>query len=258
MKSSTADIASRRVQLAELLKKEGYLSVSELSRRIRVSEATVRRDLGALEEQNQITRTHGGALSEYDTFFSSFYQRKSLNRELKKRIARSAAGLLEDNQRIFLDAGSTVYSVAAEISESSHRDLKIVTNSLPIAEIFVLRGTCEVHLLGGQLLPHQLIVVGPGVGLSLSAWRFDVAIFGAQAMDSNGLWNSQDQIVDFQRHVCGRSSQTVFCVDSTKLGQTGPSFLLRWQEVDRLVTTAPIELLNSKGVILRSDQYVQA
>lgn len=258
MKSSTADIASRRMHLADLLRQEGYLSVRELSERIRVSQATIRRDLGALEEQKQVTRTHGGALSEYDAFFTSFYQRDSLNRDMKKRIARSAAALLGDNQTVFLDAGSTVYSVAAAVSESPPENLTVVTNSLPIAEIFALSGSSEIHLLGGRLLPHQLVVVGPGAGLSLSAWRFDVAIFGAQAMDSSGLWNSQDQIVDFQRHVCGRSSQTVFCVDSTKLGMTGPSFLLRWQEADRLVTTASAELLHSGGIFLEDEQYVPA
>jgi DeoR/GlpR family transcriptional regulator of sugar metabolism len=258
MRSSVAEIHSRRERLSNLLRQEGYLSVSQLSKRFLVSEATIRRDLIALEKDRQITRTFGGALSEYDALFISFHQRKAQNRGLKQRIAKTAVTLLRPGQTIFLDAGSTVLAVASQIVASGLKDLTIVTNSLPIAEVFTSGGTSEVHLLGGHLLPHQLIVVGLGAGLSLSAWRFDLAFLGAQAMDREGLWNSQDGISDFQRHLCGRSSRSVFCLDESKLGQSGPSFLMQWREVDTLITTATPDQLSRISVTLEGDRHIQA
>lgn len=62
MKSSLAEISVRRDRLASLLKKEGYFSVVDLAGRFLVSEATIRRDLRALEEENLITRTYGSTL----------------------------------------------------------------------------------------------------------------------------------------------------------------------------------------------------
>jgi len=250
MKSSLQQIQSRREQLTSVLKQEGYLSVGALSERFLVSEATIRRDLNALEKENHVTRTYGGALSEYDAVFSSFQRRTSERRHLKKRIAKAATDLIGQGESVFLDAGCTVYSIAERIAEGELRGLTIVTNSIPTAEIVAQRGLCEVHLLGGHLLPHQLTVVGLGASLSLAAWRFDLSFFGAQGMDEDGLWNSRDAITDFQRHVAGRSRQSIFCVDESKLHHSAPSFLVQWPEVDRLITTASKHMLENKGIEL--------
>ena len=258
MKSSLAEINARRDRLASLLKQEGYLSVSELASRFLVSEPTVRRDLRALEEENLITRTYGGALSEYDALFMPFYQRNEQNREAKERIARAALQHVSAGQSLFLDAGSTVYAIAEQLGQSRIDSLKVVTNSLPVAEALASRGSNEVHLLGGCLLPHQLVVVGPGASLSLSAWGFDLAFLSAEAMDADGLWNSQDDISDFQRHLCGRSEQAVFCLDETKLGRKAPSFLTAWNEVDRLITTAKPEDCSGQGLAWDSEKWETA
>lgn len=258
MRSSSEEIRQRRIELATLLKKQGYLSVSELSERLSVSKATVRRDLGELARCNEITRTHGGALSEFDELFTPFYKRNEQNRELKIRIARRAVGEICPGDTLFLDAGSTVFAVAEEIAALNGARLTVVTNSLPIAETLAVRGATETHLLGGQLLSHQLVLVGHGTSLSLSAWRFDRAFLGAQTMTAEGLWNSRDEIVDFQRHVCGRSSQAYFCLDGSKLGSSAPSFLISWKDVDRLITTASLRELAGSGIPLEESKLIVA
>ena len=258
MKSSLAEISARRDRLALLLKKEGYLSVVDLAGRFFVSEATVRRDLRALEEENLITRTYGGALSEYDALFMPFYQRNEQNRKSKERIARVALKRVRAGQRLFLDAGSTVYAIAERLGDAGIEPLKVVTNSLPVAEALASRGSSEVHLLGGCLLPHQLVVVGAGASLSLSSWKFDMAFLSAEAMDAEGLWNSQDDISDFQRHLCGRSGQAVFCLDETKLGRKAPSFLMAWDDVDRLITTAEPEDCAGRGLAWDGESWETA
>ncbi len=258
MKSSLAEVSARRDRLASLLKKEGYLSVVELANRFHISEATVRRDLRALEAENLITRTYGGALSEYDALFMPFYQRNEQNRKSKERIARVALKRVRAGQRLFLDAGSTVYAIAERLGGAGVEPLKVVTNSLPVAEVLASRGSSEVHLLGGCLLPHQLVVVGPGASLSLSSWKFDLAFLSAEAMDAEGLWNSQDDISDFQRHLCGRSEQAVFCLDETKLGRRAPSFLTAWNDVDRLITTAKPEDCAGQGLVWDRESWEAA
>ena len=137
MKSSLAEINARREGLATLLQREGYLSVSELAESFSVSEATIRRDLTALQKENRITRTYGGALSEYDALFVPFYQRNAQQRGLKGRIAREAARLIKRGNTLFLDAGSTVYALAERILEWDDGSLRIVTNSLPVAEVLL-------------------------------------------------------------------------------------------------------------------------
>ena len=258
MRSSLADIQARREGLTSLLQKEGYSSVTELSQRFSVSEATIRRDLDVLQEENLLTRTYGGALLEYDALFVPFYQRNAQQRSLKKRIAHSAVKFIEGASSIFLDAGSTVFSIAERIAELDLESLKLVTNSLPAAEGLASKGSSEVHLIGGRLLPHQLVVVGPGASIGLSSWHFDLAFLSAEGMNADGLWNSQDDISNFQRHVCGRSSRSVLCLDGSKLGQTAPSFLMPWNAIETLVTTAKYEQLLENGVDLDRKKWKYA
>ncbi|GAB4115413.1 MAG: DeoR/GlpR family DNA-binding transcription regulator [Acidobacteriota bacterium] len=251
MRSSWAEIQLRRERLASVLRQEGYLSVADLAARLGISEATVRRDLNALQQENRITRTYGGALSEFDALFMPFYERNRQNAEAKRRIAQTAVLEIEDGETVFFDAGSTVYAVTEALLAAGLR-IRAVTNSLPVAELFASHEHGELHLLGGRLLPHQLIVAGAGAGLSLSAWRFDAAFLGAEGMTPDGLWNSRDEISEFQRHVCARTDRAVFCLDASKLGRTAPSFLLPWPAIHTLVTDAPAETVLGWG--LRPDQ----
>jgi DeoR family glycerol-3-phosphate regulon repressor len=144
-----------------------------------------------------------------------------------------------------LDAGSTVFHIAEEFARYEADGIQFVTNNLPAAERLAKDSSAEIHLLGGHLLPHQLIVVGPGAGLSLSPWKFDIAFLSAEGMTSEGLWNSQDEISEFQRHVCGRSRKAVFCIDDSKLNRTAPSYLMSWSEVRNLITTATTSMLEA-------------
>jgi DeoR/GlpR family transcriptional regulator of sugar metabolism len=102
------------------------------------------------------------------------------------------------------------------------------------------------------------VLVGPGASLALSSWHFDIAFLSAEGMNGDGLWNSQDGISDFQRHVCGRSQRSVFCIDETKLGKSAPSFLASWSAVDTLVTTATEAQLRSAGVELKQTRWKHA
>jgi len=250
MRTSAAEIRSRREGLAGLLRREGYLSVGELSNRFSVSEATIRRDLRILEQEKRVMRTYGGALSEYDELFIPFSQRNVQNRVSKQRIARAAVRHLHAGSTVFLDAGSTVFHITEEFVRHDIAPIRFVTNNLPAAEKLAKESAAEIHLLGGQLLPHQLIVVGPGAGLSLSPWRFDIAYLSAEGMNSEGLWNSRDAISEFQRHVCGRTRQAIFCIDESKLNRTAPSYLMSWQEVRHLITSAARRTLESFNINL--------
>jgi DeoR family glycerol-3-phosphate regulon repressor len=237
---------------------EGYLSVAELSRRFSVSEATIRRDLDILQGENRLTRTYGGALSEYDALFLPFHQRHAQRRKRKQRIARAAIELIEAGFSVFLDAGSTIYSIAELIPEKCPEDLTVVTNSLPVAEVLTSAQACETHLLGGRILPHQLVVVGPGASIGLSSWQFDLAFLSAEGMTAEGLWNSQDDISDFQRHVSGRTARTCFCLDNSKLGRSAPSFLMAWATLDVLVTNATYQELLASDISMDRRKYRQA
>ena len=85
----------RRNVILEILAERGSVSVNELSRRLAVSNETIRRDITRLARENRLRKTHGGALS-LDSVEPAFTERMAVNIEGKREIGRMAAGLVPD------------------------------------------------------------------------------------------------------------------------------------------------------------------
>ena len=249
-------VKARREQLAGLLQQRGYLPLAQVCEYLKISEATARRDLTALARDRVITRTYGGALMDFNQRFPSFRERLTSERSAKYQIAMVALKQLVPGITCFFDSGSTVYSLAQALSIKLVRKLVIVTNNLPVAEILGEVKGLEVHLLGGQYLTRQSILLGDSARRSVRLWKFDLAMMGAEGMSSMGLWNSQRDVVLFQRTVMAQSQRNVFCLDASKLGREAPEFLRPWSEVDCLVTDATAEQLKVAGIRLKRNQLV--
>ena len=243
-------VKARREQLAGLLQQHGYLPLAQLCERLKISEATARRDLATLARDKIITRTYGGALMDFNQRFPSFRERQTKEHAAKHQIAMAARKQLVPDTTCFFDSGSTVYTMAQALSVKPVRKLVVVTNNLPVAEVLGEVKGIEVHLLGGQYLTRQSILLGASARRSVQLWKFDLAMMGGEGMSSAGLWNSQQDVVLFQRTVMAQSRRNIFCLDASKLGREVPNFLGAWSTVDCLVTNATAEQLKVAGKIL--------
>ena len=247
-------VQARRERLAQLLGQHRYLPVKELCSRLGVSEATARRDLAALVGEKKIKRTHGGALSEFNDRFPSFRDRQGRAAQAKAKIARATLAFMEPNGTYFLDSGTTICAVAEAFREHPVTPVTIVTSNLPVGEMLAAIPDVQVFMVAGQLLHLQSTLLGETAQKSLEFWRFDTAFLSAEAMNAEGVWNSQLAIVDQQRVVLERSARAVFCVDGSKLNREAPHFLVRWEKVDALVTDVSADRLAKAGIVLREGQ----
>ncbi|MFQ3671136.1 MAG: DeoR/GlpR family DNA-binding transcription regulator [Verrucomicrobiia bacterium] len=248
-------VEARRRKLGWMLQQEGYLPVAEVCRRLHISPATARRDLVALAGQKQVTRTYGGAMVDYNLRFPSFQQRQKRDAAGKAKVAEAAYRSLTPGELLFFDAGTTVYAVAQRIREHPIGPLTVVTSSLPVADLLAPLETVRVHLLGGQLLPRQSVLLGEGALREVPHWNFDRAILSVQGFDAEGLWNTTADVVAIQKAVMARSRRVVVCADASKLGQQGPSLLCGWREKFRLLTDAPQAALEAAGIPLTAGHY---
>lgn len=249
-------VKARRERLAELITQHGYLPVHQLCERLKVSEATARRDLSALVTEKRIKRTYGGAVSESDDRFPSFTERRDHARVAKAQVAAAALALIKPEQTIFLDAGTTMHALAEAFRERPVVPLTIVTSNIPVAELLSGIPAVDVFLLAGQLLHRQAVLLGETARRSLEFWRFDAAFLSAEGMDLLGLWNSREAIVEQQKAVIRRSRRSVFCLDGSKLKRTAPHFLIPWKKLDALLTDVPRKKLEVAGIRLRANQYL--
>ncbi|MEM6820496.1 MAG: DeoR/GlpR family DNA-binding transcription regulator [Verrucomicrobiota bacterium] len=228
MKRSREEVDSRREALATMLRDQGYLPVKELCARLNVSEPTLRRDLSELAKASKITRTHGGALVDYNLRFPSFQQRRVVQAEAKRRIAQQALPYIQNNSVLYLDAGTTIYEVAQQIRDSDISKLTIVTSSLPISETLAGVAGIEVFLTGGRLLERQSILIGQISERSIQQFRYDWALMSAEGLNDTGLWNTTADVVRQQKSVLKNSENVMFCLDQSKQGQQAEYFLCRW------------------------------
>ena len=251
-------VKARRERLAALISQNGYLPVKELCRQLEVSEATARRDLSVLEGEKRIKRTYGGAISEFDSRFPSFAERRSDAQAAKEKIAMAALSFIQPGTTLFLDTGTTVYAIAEAFRNQPIVPIRVVTSSIPVGEVLARIAGVEVFLLSGQLFPRQSVLLGEMAIRSLGFWRFDLAFLSAEGMDAAGIWNSQAAIVEQQKAALRRCNRSVFCLDATKLKRSVPHFLMPWNEVDLLLTDATPRKLEEAGIQLRPTQYYSA
>ncbi|MEQ1850479.1 MAG: DeoR/GlpR family DNA-binding transcription regulator, partial [Chthoniobacteraceae bacterium] len=240
-------VEARRERLAQLLEQHRYLPVKELCRRLGVSEATARRDLAALVGEKKITRTFGGALAEFNDRFPSFRERQGHGSRSKARIAKAARSFIEPNRTYFLDSGTTIFALAEAFRESPVTPVTVVTSNLPVGEMLAAIPGVRIFQLAGELLHRQSTLVGEAAQQSVEFWNFDMAFLSAEAMNAEGLWNSQAVIIEQQKVVLRRSARSIFCIDGSKLNRIAPHFLLPWNQVDLLLTDVPYEKLGQAG-----------
>ena len=117
------------------LKKKHLVRVNRLANDMKVTEMTIRRDLKELEDYGHLTRIHGGAKLKPKNFYQedNFNKKISVNVDEKKEIARKVAGLIKNNETIFIGAGSTTSYLAEFLQD---RNINIVTNSMTVFEQF--------------------------------------------------------------------------------------------------------------------------
>ena len=193
----TAD--ERRQQLSEILARRGYADLSTLATEMQVSESTVRRDLSQLEEDGVVRRTHGGAVFVSDRFSALDYAaRESTAVAEKQAIGAVAAGLIEDDQTILLDGGTTTFQVARQLLG---RQLQVVTNSLPIANLLNTAPRIELIFAGGYIYPRTGVALGPFAQQTLASLHVNKAIMGVAGITEDSLYNANVLMVETERQM---------------------------------------------------------
>lgn len=172
--------AERKNLILKIVNERSFVSVIDLAGLLKVSEVTIRKLLNDLDHQGALRRTHGGAISIVIPMRESdFRVKEKTNTSEKQIIARKAYELIEEEDTIFLDAGSTTLELARQIREGRKRRITVVTNAVNLAVELLDCYDIEVILIGGHLRHDVVSCVGPLAEMSLGALHFDKAFMGA-------------------------------------------------------------------------------
>jgi DeoR family fructose operon transcriptional repressor len=227
----------RQSRIAAYLQKAEFASLEELAQDVGTSVSTVRRDVTALETRGLARRTHGGARlaqpSKSDEFV--FHVRDTRQVPEKEAIGRACAALIQPGQNVIIDGGTTCFHVARHLGD---KVAQIITNSLPVANLFSASNRHEVHLSGGVIYPRLGVLVGPDAVESFGRLHADVAILSGGAIAADGVYNSHALLVEIQRAMIAGAAKVVLCFDHTKFDRRSTFFLCDFSQVDTIVTDA--------------------
>jgi DeoR/GlpR family transcriptional regulator of sugar metabolism len=213
--------AKRHLELVQLVRARGQMTVNELSSHFGVSGDTVRRDLDLLASQGLLKRTHGGAVAMDNLLHqdSAFMQRMSTRVPAKKRIARAASQLIGDGETLLLNGGSTTRLFAAELS--GRRNLTIVTNNLTVPTTVAAECVRDVYVLGGQYKGDAQLTIGP-VGFVLTgSITVDSAVIGVGGITvKEGLTTTLLEEASMILGMIDAARRTIVLADASKLGRS--------------------------------------
>lgn len=233
---SAAMVEERRNRLLELVRLRGFASLPELADELRVSESTVRRDLDYLEETGSAKRTHGGVFYTGQTpKLPHFDERQPLEWDRKKAIAETAAQLIQSGDTVLLDGGTTTYEVARLLVG---RSLQIVTNSLPVANLFASDPATDLVFVGGYIYSRTGVALGPHADQMLAEISVRRTVLSVGGVTDKGFYNNNVLLVETERAMMHAADEVIVVVDSTKFGHKSIAFLCELGGVDYLVADA--------------------
>ena len=206
----------RKNRILEKLQEEGRVVVSQLSGQFGVSEETIRRDLEKLETEGFATKSYGGAvLREDGAADAPFGIRKKKNVAQKRAIARLASQLVQDGDRIMLDASSTATYIARALK--GKKRLTVITNSVEILAELADTSGWTVISTGGVLEEGYLALLGPGAETAFGNFWADKAFFSCKALDkTQGIMDARETFAHVKQVMTASARESILAVDQTK------------------------------------------
>lgn len=227
----------RRHQIVQQLNSAGEVSVEQLAIQHKTSEVTIRKDLAVLESSGLLLRRYGGAVPIPQEIVTESADTNVSNRKLL--VARKAATLIGEHQRIIVDSGTTTSAMIPELSNK--RGLVVMTNAIRVANALrELEHEPTLLMTGGTWDPQSESFQGAVAEQVLRAYDFDWLFIGADGLDLargtvtfNELTGLSQVMAEVARHV-------VVVAESNKIGRKIPNLELPWQQISYVVTDSDI------------------
>jgi len=230
MSQATKD---RRKQIMAQLLDKRHVTVKELAASMDVSGATVRRDLKALADEEELLLVHGGATLPRQRDFS--FRAKQLRAVEEKRvIGRLAAALVPDGDQVFLDSGTTCSEMVPYLKKM--HGVTVLANSARLALELNAPGL-RLFLIGGEYRPDRMDTVGPMAIAALNQVRGYVAFIGADGLSLDFGPSASDMAsAHLHRLVVENAREAVLLVDSSKFGCASLFQIVDWSRISKVVT----------------------
>ncbi len=233
--------AQRRERIQEYLVTHKIVRMDDLYTLLGTSEATVRRDLEWLEREGVVERTHGGAiLSQRLTLEPEYFLRAQKHPEEKRVIGEMAASLIEDNDVVFINSGTTTTQVIRYIR--GDQGITLFSNNV-YAALELGEAGFKHHLIGGEFQPHSNSVAGRFAIDNLRQVYADKVILGVDGVSlKHGCTVPSNAEAEVVRQMIERTrGEIIIAADHSKWGVVSNFQVASIDEIDKFVTDEAID-----------------
>ncbi len=208
--------------ILQILNERNSVTVSDLTQILNTSESTIRRDLTTLDEMGRLKKVFGGATSIRQTsgvMEDAVSSRELIMNEEKTAIAEYSASLINDNDFIYIDAGTTTSKL---IDYISNKNATYVTNGISHARKLIQKGL-DAYMIGGRMKPVTEAVVGAEGIRSIKNYNFTKAFMGTNGIDIEAGFTTPDIEEALIKEAAIKKSYMAFVLaDHTKFLKVSP------------------------------------
>lgn len=227
----------RRKKILELLAEKGEVYIPVLSQLFEVSEVTIRNDLKSLEEKNLLLRARGGAIC-FENFVGvdpGLSEKTKLHFNEKARIGKLAATLINKNDTIIVDSGTTTAEVVKNLPHLI--DLTVITNAINIANILLGKPNVKLIMPGGTLRKNSHSLIGPLAEKNLRNFYVDKVFIGVDGFDARqGIFTPNLEEAQLNQIMIDIAREVILVTDSSKFARKSLALICKINRIDMVVT----------------------
>ena len=225
--------------IIEFIYKNKNVTLDQICDDFNISKSTVRRDLSEILKDTNLKKTYGGITLKNKwgnkKYLTSFSERNIENADKKLAISKKAANIVEDNDVIFIDSGTTTFYMVDYLGNVNN--LTILTNNLEVIFRAVKYKNINLISLSGTLSRETLSFVGTTSISTIKNFNISKAFMATTGFSiMNGVTNSSPLESDIKRTVISKSNKIILLADSSKFNSVSLMTYCNLEDIDILVT----------------------
>lgn len=207
---------------------------TDLSRQIKVSDDTIRRDIQQLADAGKIVKVHGGALSpSFHNTYTSSDDVYAYNQ--KKVIAQKAISLIKDGMFVLTTGGTTIIELARALPPELHATF--ISGSIPALAEYIVHPNIEVIAIGDKISKDSKITVGLEAMMKIQQLQVDLCILGVSAINLEaGVSDNDWEVVQIKKAMIESSKKVICLTISEKINTRQPFQICESKRINTLIT----------------------
>ncbi|WP_125980000.1 DeoR/GlpR family DNA-binding transcription regulator [Loigolactobacillus iwatensis] len=227
----------RQALVLSKVKEYSFAKISQLSSELNVTRETIRKDLYTLESKGLLKTVRGGATTISLDKETKYDKRLQQNSQDKLLVAKKAIEFIQSGNSVFLDYGTTTFSISQAIKQSDLHDLTLITNSLAIATNLIGDSANQIILLGGNLRQSESSLSGPLTLQAINDIYADIGFFGCGGINIDiGITNHYLDEVEVSKRVMKHCQKIIAVADSNKFQLTALYKTADFSEISAIIT----------------------